>query len=614
VKGIYNIRTLFEKYYSEYGNYIDAAAKFVTALILFMQINGRIGGKSIFGNIFVELILALICAILPPNVMIVLAFVAALLQFASVSIASLAVGGGVLLAVLLLYFAFASRQAWAMLLTILGLFFHVPCIVPISFGLMGSTMSAAGMAAGTVFYYTLLTIGKLGGASVDLAMAKQSTAEKILAELQTMIDTLLGEQEMILMLVVLLAVFAVVFLTRRMAMKHAWKVAIAAGTVIYLVLMMAGYMMLHLEIGILWILIGTLISAAVAFLLEQLFFNLDYRKIENLQFEDNDYYYYVEAVPTMRTVRKWKQEESTGKDVNIMMGMKQFIHSYLSSLTFTYSDVLEIIILSFVVYHILIWIRNTRAWTLMKGILVMIVFIFIATLLNLDSILFLVSKGINAILVATAVIFQPELRRALEQLGEKKFLSSLIPFDMEKDAEERFSDKTVNELVKGSFEMGKAKTGALIVLEKNTKLTEYIRTGIELDSLVTSQLLLNIFEHNTPLHDGAIIVRGNRIISATCYLPLSDNMELSKELGTRHRAGVGISEVTDSLTIIVSEETGNVSIAQKGVLTRDVTPEELKEQLVILQDKNVSTKRFKFWKGKGKNEENINQNKENIDQ
>ena len=133
MKGIYNIRTLFEKYYSEYGNYIDAAAKFVTALILFMQINGRIGGKSIFGNIFVELILALVCAILPPNVMIVLAFVAALLQFASVSIASLAVGGGVLLAVLLLYFAFASRQAWAMLLTILGLFFHVPCIVPISF-------------------------------------------------------------------------------------------------------------------------------------------------------------------------------------------------------------------------------------------------------------------------------------------------------------------------------------------------------------------------------------------------------------------------------------------------------------------------------------------------
>ena len=207
-----------------------------------------------------------------------------------------------------------------------------------------------------------------------------------------------------------------------------------------------------------------------------------------------------------------------------MTGMKLFIRNYLSSLTFNYSDVLEIIILSFVVYHIMLWIRNTRAWALMKGILVMVVFILIATILHLDSILYLVGKGINVLMVAVVVIFQPELRRALEQLGEKKFLSSLIPFDMEKDGEERFSDKTINELIKGSFEMGKAKTGALIVMEKNTKLTEYIRTGIELDSLVTSQLLLNIFEHNTPLHDGAIIVRGNRIISATCYLPLSDNM------------------------------------------------------------------------------------------
>ena len=146
-------------------------------------------------------------------------------------------------------------------------------------------------------------------------MAKQSTAEKILAELQTMIDTLLGEQEMILMLVVLLAVFAVVFLARRMAMKHAWKVAIAAGTVIYLVLMMAGYLIFSFWFygGILWILIGTLISAAVAFLLEQLFFNLDYRKIENLQFEDNDYYYYVEAVPKRYRNDEDSQEMEAGR-------------------------------------------------------------------------------------------------------------------------------------------------------------------------------------------------------------------------------------------------------------------------------------------------------------
>ena len=238
-------------------------------------------------------------------------------------------------------------------------------------------------------------------------------------------------------------------------------------------------------------------------------------------------------------------------------------------------DIIQIALIAFFVYQFMVWIKYTHAYTLLKGILVVLLFILIAYIFRMNTILWIFSNLASTLIVGVIVIFQPELRRALEQLGEKKFLSSLIPFDMEKDAEERFSDKTVNELVKGSFEMGKAKTGALIVLEKNTKLTEYIRTGIELDSLVTSQLLLNIFEHNTPLHDGAIIVRGNRIISATCYLPLSDNMELSKELGTRHRAGVGISEVTDSLTIIVSEETGNVSIAQKGVLTRDVTPEEL---------------------------------------
>ena len=172
---------------------------------------------------------------------------------------------------------------------------------------------------------------------------------------------------------------------------------------------------------------------------------------------------------------------------------------------------------------------------------------------------------------------------------------------MEKDAEERFSDKTVNELVKGSFEMGKAKTGALIVLEKNTKLTEYIRTGIELDSLVTSQLLLNIFEHNTPLHDGAIIVRGNRIISATCYLPLTDRIDLNKALGMRHRAAVGISEVSDSMTIVVSEETGEISIAYGGTLYRNLDAIELRKKLTSLQPVIPEHRRARLRKGGKKN-------------
>ena len=263
----------------------------------------------------------------------------------------------------------------------------------------------------------------------------------------------------------------------------------------------------------------------------------------------------------------------------------------------SFIDVLEIIILSIIVYRILLWIKDTRAWTLLKGIVFICVFILIARICQMDTIMYIITKGLDMAIVAALVIFQPELRRALEQLGEKKIFSSLIPFENPKEIKQRFTDKTINELVKGCVEMGKAKTGALIVIEQNVVLTEFERTGIALDSILTSQLLINIFEHNTPLHDGAVIVRGDRIVAATCYLPLSDNMELSKELGTRHRAGVGVSEVTDSLTIIVSEETGKISLALRGKLMRAVSPEVLREQLAIVQNKSIDAKKFKLWKG-----------------
>lgn len=282
--------------------------------------------------------------------------------------------------------------------------------------------------------------------------------------------------------------------------------------------------------------------------------------------------------------------------------------------TMDFGDVAEILIIAVLLYYALVWMKTTRAWVLLKGLVVILIFLLLAYFFRMTTILWMAQNVLGFAVTALIVVLQPELRKALEELGKKNIISSVLPFDNNHRVDEGFSEKTINEITKACVEMGKVRTGALIVIEQKVSLRDYERTGIDVDGIVTSQLLINIFEHNTPLHDGAIIVRGNRIISATCYLPLSDNMELSKELGTRHRAGVGISEVTDSLTIIVSEETGNVSIAQKGVLTRDVTPEELKEQLVILQDKNVSTKRFKFWKGKGKNEENINQNKENIDQ
>lgn len=272
----------------------------------------------------------------------------------------------------------------------------------------------------------------------------------------------------------------------------------------------------------------------------------------------------------------------------------------LQSLSIRWEDIVEIIIISFLLYHIMAWVKHTKVWVLMKGIIMILVFILFAILFEMNTIIWIVENVLSIAVIAVIVILQPELRRALEELGRKSFISSVMPF--EKAAEERFSDKTVNDLVKASFEMGKVKTGALMVIEQNVLLTEYERTGIEVDALISSQLIINIFEHNTPLHDGAVIIRGNRIVSATCYLPLSDNMEISKELGTRHRAGVGISEATDALTIIVSEETGNVSVTYEGHLYRNLDANGLKEKLHMIQNKDTEEKKRRLWKGRAKDE------------
>ena len=248
------------------------------------------------------------------------------------------------------------------------------------------------------------------------------------------------------------------------------------------------------------------------------------------------------------------------------------------------TDIVEILIIAFLVYHMLVWMRNTRIWSLMKGIVVIVVFIIIAALFNMNTILWIVQNVLSIAVIAVVVVLQPELRRALEQLGRKNFLSGIFPFDIS-GGEGRFSDRTIDEIARACVEMAKVRTGALIVIEQEHSLAEYEQTGIEVDAIVTSQLLINIFEHNTPLHDGAVIVRGNRITAATCYLPLSDNMNIGKELGTRHRAGVGVSEVTDSLTIVVSEETGKISVAYGGVLDRSLDSESLKERLRQIQNK-----------------------------
>lgn len=290
--------------------------------------------------------------------------------------------------------------------------------------------------------------------------------------------------------------------------------------------------------------------------------------------------------------------------------MADLFSSVYSWLTFlpkiTKTNLIEIVIIAFLVYEILLWINNTRAWTLLKGILVILAFAVFAAIFNLDTILWILEKTATIAVTALIIIFQPELRKALEQLGSKNILTDILSFEDNK-RQSKFTDRTLNELIKAVFEMAKVKTGALIVIERNESLKEIERTGIDVDGLLSSQLLINIFEHNTPLHDGAVIIRGNRVIAATCYLPLSDNMHISKELGTRHRAALGVSESTDSITIVVSEETGRISVAQEGVLSKITDADTLKATLSILYEDEVSTNRFKIWKGRRKNERKADQ-------
>lgn len=270
---------------------------------------------------------------------------------------------------------------------------------------------------------------------------------------------------------------------------------------------------------------------------------------------------------------------------------------------FRVTDILEIIILSYLLYNVMLWFKKTRAWTLVKGIIILIIFVGFANLFQLNTILWLFKNTINVGIIAVIIIFQPELRRALEELGRKNIISDVLIREDKNIKNSRVNDATIQELTAAAMDMSKNKTGALIVLEQDVALGEYESTGIRIDADISRQLILNIFEHNTPLHDGAVIIRNNRIISATCYLPLTARNDINKDLGTRHRAGLGISEVSDSMTIIVSEENGGISITHKGTLYRNLDSESLKKHLSSLQYKNVEPKHSKKKKGGKKNEE-----------
>ena len=269
--------------------------------------------------------------------------------------------------------------------------------------------------------------------------------------------------------------------------------------------------------------------------------------------------------------------------------------------TMDFGDVAEILIIAVLLYYTLVWMMTTRAWILLKGLIVILAFLLLAYFFRMTTILWMAQNVLGFAVTALIVVLQPELRKALEELGKKNIISSVLPFDNSHRVNEEFSEKTINEITKACVEMGKVRTGALIVIEQKVSLRDYERTGIDVDGIVTSQLLINIFEHNTPLHDGAVIIQGNRVVSATCYLPLSDNLGLSKELGTRHRAGVGISEITDSLTIIVSEETGKISVAYEGELERNLDADSLRDRMhKILNNPVEEHKNLRIWKGRSR--------------
>lgn len=250
-----------------------------------------------------------------------------------------------------------------------------------------------------------------------------------------------------------------------------------------------------------------------------------------------------------------------------------------------WTDILEILFIAFLVYHLLVWVKDTRSWSLVKGAAAVFVFYMVAVLLNMTTILWIVRNVMSILVIALIIILQPEIRKGLEELGQRNIFATLLRLEPQGSADGLFSDQTLNAIVRASVEMSRVKTGALIVIEQRTPLKEYEQTGIAVDAVVTSQLLINIFEKNTPLHDGAVIISGDRVSAATCYLPLSGSRRIDKNLGTRHRAALGLSEATDAMAIVVSEETGHISIAYRGALATDLSSAELKNSLTVLQNK-----------------------------
>ncbi len=267
--------------------------------------------------------------------------------------------------------------------------------------------------------------------------------------------------------------------------------------------------------------------------------------------------------------------------------------SKLSIPSIRISDVIDILIVAIFIYIIMNWIRETRAWSLFKGMIVILILSILSFRLNFYTTYWIIQETFSVGVMAILILFQPEFRKGLEQIGKGSLTKGIFNNSFQQQA---IPKEILDEILTACFTMGRAKTGAIIVVEQKVALGDFEESGIPIDAVVTNQLLINIFEDKTPLHDGAVLIRNNRIKRATCILPLTQS-EIGLDLGTRHRASVGASEVSDAYIFVVSEETGAVSIAHNGKLYRNLTREQI-EEMFKQQDKQIS-KKINIWKGRG---------------
>jgi len=295
-------------------------------------------------------------------------------------------------------------------------------------------------------------------------------------------------------------------------------------------------------------------------------------------------YYILQCIINVPRIGVWKLPED-------ILNVFKFVRP---------QDYIDVLIVAYVIYAGIRLIRETRAMQLVKGILILVIVLLLSSWLQLHMIKYILHNTMQVGFVALLVVFQPELRRALEKMGTSRF-GSIFKFEEINSPEAVAS--SVEQICTAVSSLAKNRIGTLIVIERQTKVGDIVRTGVTINSDISAELLVNIFIPNTPLHDGAVVIRENKIIAASCFLPLTQNSDLNIELGTRHRAALGMSESSDAVVVVVSEETGKISIALAGSLTRNLTVESLSKALIkilIPQPDKKSYRKILLWKGQGK--------------